>query len=69
MKELSNVWLEGFQAGQRFGSRCPYPKESAEAETWENGWAEGVLKRTGENYRDEPPPKGWRKLLELFTGR
>ncbi len=69
MKNRREVWLEGFQAGQYFGSRCPYPMGSKEAETWETGWAEGVLKRTGENYRDEPPPKGWRRLLELFKGR
>lgn len=63
-RKWDGPWHEGFKAGGFFGSQCPYPPGTREAHEWELGWAEGVLKRTGEaNYRDEPPSSPWRALL------
>lgn len=63
-RKQESPWHEGFTAGGFFGSRCPYPPGSREAHEWEGGWAEGVLKRTGEPYRDKPPLPPWRAVLE-----
>lgn len=60
----NDLWHEGFKAGFLFGSRCPYPAGSAEAETWEAGWAVAVSKREG---MSPDKPKGTiQRLLKTF---
>ena len=63
MKPQDDPWHEGFKAGGLLGCRCPYPPGSKAADDWEEGWAEGVLKWAGENYRDRPEPPAWQRLL------
>lgn len=67
-KELDALWCEGFEAGQILSSLNPYPDGSRNADAWDAGWAEGVLKRTGKDYADKPTPSGWHKLLQRLTG-
>ena len=59
---------EGFKAGLLFGSRCPYPAGTDEAELWEVGWSEGVVKRTGDDwtFRRQAPPSRWVEVLKDF---
>ena len=63
-KDRAELWHEGFKADELLGGRCPYPEGSREALAWEAGWAEGVMKRTGDDYRNEPPSNAWEKLLK-----
>lgn len=71
MPRNRNVWVEGFKAGQVFGSRCPYPAGTQDARQWELGWSEGVLQRTDAERSDrvEPPPLGWLQLFRRFVGQ
>lgn len=67
-KGLDALWYEGFEAGQILNSLNPYPDGSRHADEWDAGWAEGVLKRLGEDYADKPAPRGWHKFLQRLTG-
>jgi len=63
-RKQDDFWHEGFKAGFLFGSQCPYPVGSAEAETWEAGWAAAMLKRDGLSMNK---PKGtFQKLLKTL---
>jgi hypothetical protein len=63
-KAKDEIWQEGFSTGERLvGGCCPYACGSPEAEAWEDGWTQGVLKREGLDYRDEPGPSGWEQLI------
>ncbi|WP_066334549.1 hypothetical protein [Azohydromonas lata] len=67
-KESDALWHEGFEAGQILNGLNPYPDGSRDADAWDAGWAEGVLKRIGEDYADDPAPSGWHKLLQRLAG-
>lgn len=71
MRERRRIWDEGFEAGRLFGSRCPYPHGSPQAQLWEAGWAESVLQRTGfgGDYRTTAPARDWRDLVLRLLGR
>ena len=44
------VWDEGFTAGEKGKSECPYPAASREAYSWYSGQIEGDAKRQGFSY-------------------
>lgn len=69
-KAEDEIWCEGFSIGEvRVGGCCPYASGSLEAEAWEDGWSQGVLKREGLDYRDEPGPNGWKQLVRRSERR
>ena len=52
---LEEIWRAGFEAGQQMsGCRCPFPYHSPQADAWEDGWTQGMLKRESLPYRDCP---------------
>lgn len=55
---------EGFESGQYFRIRCPYPSGSKEADAWKIGWADGVMKHSDESYRDKTEFTVWQNLLK-----
>jgi hypothetical protein len=58
-KPFDEIWSSGFETGQRaLTCRCPFPYHSPEAEAWESGWMQGLLKREGLAYRDHPLSQG-----------
>lgn len=67
--ERERIWQEGFDAARYFGAQCPYPEASRQAEIWESGWAEGVMRRNGAPHLSEPPAVGWRRLVKLVLGQ
>lgn len=67
-KGLDAPWHEGFEAGQSLNSLNPYPDRAKEADMWEEGWAAGVLKRTGGHCPGKPAPRGWHKFLQRLMG-
>lgn len=44
------AWDEGFAAGEKRNSGCPYPVGSREAWSWYSGKIEGDAKRQGFSY-------------------
>lgn len=68
-RDRERIWHEGFEAAQFPRALCPYSKDSQQADIWESGWAEGVMRRSGAPYRSEPPVIGWRRLLRLVLGQ
>jgi hypothetical protein len=55
LKPAEIIWREGFAAGEVIGgSYCPYRPGSDEADFWEDGWSQGLLKREGCFYREGP---------------
>lgn len=68
-KERQRIWHQGFDQARFMGAKCPYPAGSDQAEAWENGWAEGVMRRHGAPHDSVPPAAGWRYLLKLLLGR
>jgi hypothetical protein len=53
---VEEIWRAGFDAGQRMlSSRSPFPFHSPQADAWEDGWTQGMLKREGLPYRGHPP--------------
>lgn len=63
-KKLAAPWHEGFESGQHFRIRCPYPSGSKEADAWKLGWADGVMKDSSENHLDKPEFTAWQKALK-----
>jgi hypothetical protein len=57
---------EGFAAGQRVGSRCPYPPGSKEAGYWQAGWVVGVCERVKAEEHQESQPNKWRRILKIL---
>lgn len=57
---------EGFAAGQRVGSRCPYPPGSKEAAYWQAGWVVGVCERVKTEERHDSQPHKWRRILRVL---
>ena len=62
------VWDEGFTAGEKGKSECPYPAGSREAWSWYSGKIEGDAKRQGFSYTrgrnqmpDQPKDRPYRK--------
>lgn len=52
---VEEIWRAGFEAGQQLsGCPCPFSYHSPQADTWEDGWTQGMLKREGLAYRDRP---------------
>jgi hypothetical protein len=57
---------EGFVAGQRVGSRCPYPPGSKEAEHWQAGWVVGVCERVKTEEHQEIQLHKWHRILKTL---
>jgi hypothetical protein len=52
---VEEIWCAGFEVGyQMLSCRCPFPYHSPQADAWEDGWTQGMLKREGLAYRDHP---------------
>uniref|UniRef100_UPI001E5274DC hypothetical protein n=1 Tax=Azohydromonas aeria TaxID=2590212 RepID=UPI001E5274DC len=68
-KERQRIWHQGFDQARFMGAKCPYSAGSDQAEAWENGWAEGVIRRHGAPHDSVPPAAGWRRLMKLLLGR
>lgn len=55
---FDEIWRAGFETGQRMLScRCPFLYHSPQADAWEDGWMQGLLKQEGLAYRDHPLSK------------
>jgi hypothetical protein len=56
MEDASDeIWRAGFDSGHHMlGCRCPFPYHSPQADVWEDGWTQGMLKREGLPYRNHP---------------
>jgi hypothetical protein len=67
--ERERIWHEGFDAARSPGARCPYPAASKQAQIWERGWAEGVMRRYGAPHHSEPAAVGWRRLIKMALGQ
>ena len=65
-KEHERVWHQGFEQACFLGAKCPFPAGSDQADAWEDGWNEGVMRRHGTPHDSEPPVAGWRRLLKLL---
>jgi hypothetical protein len=50
LKIDSKSWQEGFAAGEKMLSNCPYPPVTLQARSWWSGYVEGDAKRQGYEY-------------------
>ena len=57
LKQDPKAWDEGFTAGEKASSKCPYPAGSTEAWSWYSGQVEGDAKRQGFSYSRGAKPK------------
>lgn len=55
---VDEIWRAGFETGHRMlNCRCPFVYHSPQADAWEDGWTQGLLKQEGLAYRDHPLPQ------------
>jgi hypothetical protein len=60
------IWRDGFAYAQVLSDAsgvCPYPRGSAQADTWLDGWYQGALMREGLSYRDGPVTRPGTNLI------